>query len=137
MFTLCVCVRVCVCACVHSCLVDHSHLTLCYLWTIAHQVPLSMEFFRQEYWSGLPFLTPGHLPDQGSNPCLLCLLHQKVDSLPLSHQGSHVRSYLCTNSSEARERKENECFSFFLHTYSSAVSSPHSFLWARREGSNL
>ena len=32
-------------------------------WTVAHQGPLSMEFPRQEYWSGLPFLSPGHLPD--------------------------------------------------------------------------
>ena len=35
------------------------------LWTIAHQTPLSMEFSRQEYWSGLPFPTPGDLPDPG------------------------------------------------------------------------
>ena len=34
-------------------------------WTVAHQAPLSMGFFRQEYWSGLPFLTPGDLPDPG------------------------------------------------------------------------
>ena len=34
-------------------------------WTVACQVPLSMEFSRQEYWSGLPFPTPGHLPDPG------------------------------------------------------------------------
>ena len=31
-------------------------------WTVAHQAPPSMEFSRQEYWSGLPFLSPGHLP---------------------------------------------------------------------------
>ena len=35
------------------------------LWTIAHQAPLSMGFFRQESWSGLPFLSPGDLPDLG------------------------------------------------------------------------
>ena len=34
-------------------------------WTVAHQAPLSMEFSRQEHWSGLPFLTPGDLPDPG------------------------------------------------------------------------
>ena len=33
-------------------------------WTAAHQAPLSMGFSRQEYWSGLPFLSPGDLPDQ-------------------------------------------------------------------------
>ena len=32
-------------------------------WTIAHQAPLSMEFSRQEYWSGVPFPPPGDLPD--------------------------------------------------------------------------
>ena len=35
------------------------------LWTIAHQAPLSMGFSRQEYWSGLPCLPPGNLPDPG------------------------------------------------------------------------
>ena len=34
-------------------------------WTVAHQAPLSMEFSRQEYWSGLPFPSPGDLPDLG------------------------------------------------------------------------
>ena len=32
-------------------------------WTVARQTPHSMEFSRQEYWSGLPCLSPGHLPD--------------------------------------------------------------------------
>jgi len=35
---------------------------------LAHQAPLSMEFFRQEYWSGLPFPSPGDLPDPGIEP---------------------------------------------------------------------
>ena len=34
-------------------------------WTITHQAPLSMGFSRQEYWSGLPFPTPGDLPNPG------------------------------------------------------------------------
>ena len=34
-------------------------------WIIAHQAPLSMEFFRQEHWNGLPFPTPVDLPDPG------------------------------------------------------------------------
>ena len=34
-------------------------------WTVTHQAPLSMEFSRQEYWSGLPFPSPGDLPDPG------------------------------------------------------------------------
>ena len=36
--------------------------------TVAHQAPLSMGFPRQEYWSGLPFSSPGHLPDPGIEP---------------------------------------------------------------------
>ena len=34
-------------------------------WTVACQAPLSMEFSRQEYWNGLPRLSPGDLPDPG------------------------------------------------------------------------
>ena len=32
-------------------------------WTVAREAPLSMEFYRQEYWNGLPFPTPGYLPN--------------------------------------------------------------------------
>ena len=45
----------------HSVLSDSSATP----WTAAHQVPLSMGFSRQEYWSGLPFPSPGELPDTG------------------------------------------------------------------------
>ena len=38
------------------------------LWTVAHQVPLSMGFLRQEYWRGLPFPSPGDLPNPGIKP---------------------------------------------------------------------
>ena len=38
-------------------------LILCNPWTVAHQAPVFMEFSRQEYWSGLPFPSPGGLPD--------------------------------------------------------------------------
>ena len=38
------------------------------LWTVACQTPLSMRFPRQEYWSGLPFPTPGDLLDSGIKP---------------------------------------------------------------------
>ena len=37
-------------------------------WTVAHQAPLSIEFSRQEYWSGLPCPSPGDLPDPGMEP---------------------------------------------------------------------
>jgi len=40
-------------------------------WTTAHQAPLSMRFPRQEYWSGLPFPSPGDLPNPGIKPASL------------------------------------------------------------------
>ena len=53
-------------------------------WTTALQAPLSMEFPRQEYWSGLPFPSAGDLPDPGIKPRSPAW---QADSLPLSHQG--------------------------------------------------
>ena len=42
-------------------------------WTVAYQASLSVEFFRQEYWSGLPFSSPGDFPDPGIEPESLAL----------------------------------------------------------------
>ena len=49
-------------------LVAKSCLTLVTPWTAACQAPLSVVFSRQEYWSGLPFPSPGDLPDPGIEP---------------------------------------------------------------------
>ena len=51
------------CACVLSSSVVSDFATP---WAAAHQAPLSMEFSRQEYWSGLPFPTPGDLANSGN-----------------------------------------------------------------------
>ena len=48
--------------------VDKSCLTLVIPWTVACQAPLFMGFSRQEYWSRLPLLSPGDLPDPGIEP---------------------------------------------------------------------
>ena len=50
-------------------------------WTVAYKAPLSMEFSRQEYWSGLPFHSPGDLPNPGP-------LHWRQILYCLSHRGS-------------------------------------------------
>ena len=42
--------------------------TLVTTWTVARQAPLPMGFSRQEYWSGLPFPSPGDLPDPEIKP---------------------------------------------------------------------
>ena len=58
--------------------------TLATPWTVAHQVPLSMGFSRQEYWSGLPFPSPGDLPNPGIKPMSPAL---QADSLLTELQG--------------------------------------------------
>ena len=58
----------------------HSCPTLCDLWIVTHQAPLSMGFSRQEYWSGLLFPSPGDLLNPGietGSPEL------QADSLPI------------------------------------------------------
>ena len=50
--------------------VTQSCPTLCDPWTVAHQASPSMGFSRQEYWSGLPFPSPGDLPDPGIKPTI-------------------------------------------------------------------
>ena len=59
-------------------------------WTVACQVPLSMGFPRQQYWSGLPFPSPGALSEPRMEPTSSWL----ADSLPLSHQGSPMNWFL-------------------------------------------
>ena len=57
-----------------------SHVRLSVIpWTLAPQAPLFMEFFRQEYWSGLPFPSPGDLPNPGIEPGSPAL---QADALP-------------------------------------------------------
>ena len=61
-----------------------SHVQFCAIpWTTAHQAPLSMGFYRQEYWSGLSWPSPGDLPNPGIEPVSL-MLHWQTGSLPLA-----------------------------------------------------
>ena len=72
--------RQCVCVCVHAKLFQPCP-TLCDLWTVAHQAPLSIGFSRQGYWSELSCPPPGIFPS------LLHLLHWQTGSLPLAPPG--------------------------------------------------
>ena len=56
-------------------------------WTVAYQAFLSMEFPRQEYWSGLPFPSPRNLPDPGIEPVSPAW---QANSLPLRQLGSSL-----------------------------------------------
>ena len=61
------------------------------LWTVAHQAPLSLEFSRQEYWSGLPFSPSGDVLNPGIEPVSPVSPVLQADYyLPLSHQGIPV-----------------------------------------------
>ena len=53
-------------------------------WTVAHQAPLSLEFSRQEYWSGVPCPSPGDLLDREIHPGSPAL---QADSLPSEASG--------------------------------------------------
>ena len=68
-------------------------LTLCDPQTFTRQAPLSMEFFRQEYWSGLPFPPPWNLPDPGIEPMSPALagrfLTAEPPGKPLLFPGKH------------------------------------------------
>ena len=90
-YIICMCVCVCVCVCVYIWLMlGHVQLFVT-PYTVALQAPLSRRFMRQEYWSGLPYPSPGDLPHPGielRSPAL------QADSLPLSHLGSPMHIYI-------------------------------------------
>ena len=66
-------------------------------WTLARHTPLSMEFSRQEYWSGMPFPSPEDLPNLGIEPMSPAL---QVDSSPSKPSGKNLTSHLQSSSNE-------------------------------------
>ena len=81
-------IRVCGCVYIHLyILFSHKVMANSFVtpWTVAHQALLSMQFSRQEYWSGLPFPSAENLPDPAIKPVSPTV---QADSLPLSHQRS-------------------------------------------------
>ena len=65
---------VCVCVCVYVCAHAFSYVWLFVTpWTVAHQSPLSMGFPWQEHWNGLSFISPGDLPNSGTELLSLAL----------------------------------------------------------------
>ena len=115
--------RVCVCVCDTqnlyrgpACMLSHfSHVQLFAIpWTVAHQAPLSLGFFRQEYWSGLPFPPPADLCGPGiePNPSLGLLLHWQVCSLLLAPPAQPLMSTSLGNTVDTerikRERRVRE-----------------------------
>ena len=68
-------------------------------WTVAHQAPLSMEFSRQDCWSGLPFPPPEDLPNSGTEPGSAAL---QADSLLSEPPGKPAFNISLTESDEHR-----------------------------------
>ena len=62
-------------------------------WTVVYQASLSMGFSRQEYWSGLPFPSPGDLPDPGIEPRSPAF---QADALPAEPPGKPSSSVITT-----------------------------------------
>ena len=83
------------------------------LWTVAYQAPPSMGFSRQEYWSGLPFPSPGDLPDPGIEPGSPALRAEALISEPpgkpwmvnFSRKNFHVRSHNTLNLAGKKKKK--------------------------------
>ena len=75
--------------CVYACMLSYVRLFET-LWTVACQAPLFMGFFRQEYWSGLPFHSPGDLSSPGIEPVSAVSTALQVDFfLPLYLSNCH------------------------------------------------
>ena len=88
-----------------------SHIRLfATLWIVAYQAPLPMEFSRQEYWSGLPFPSPGDLPNPGMEPWSLIL---QADTL-LSEPPGNKLINLIPDSSAFSKSSLNICM-FTVH----------------------
>ena len=88
------------CVCVSHLVVPKFFVTP---WTVVHQAPLSMELSRQEYWSGLPYPSPGHSPNPGIEPVSPALQADSLWSEPpgepnifiYTHMYIYIYSYIC------------------------------------------
>ena len=78
------------------------------LWIVAHQAPPPMGVSRQEYWSGLPFPSPGELPDPGIEPTSPAAFALQMDSLPTELSGKLVESKEELRSLLMKVKEESE-----------------------------
>ena len=89
-------------------------------WTVAHQAPSSMGFSRQEYWSGLPFPSPGDLPDPGINIRHTFLLN--ISSARL--QGKICKIQTMPSKSFSPNRLGKSCHSKRIQTIRNGMELP-------------
>ena len=91
-------------------------------WTIAYQALQSMEFSRQEYWSALPFPSPGDLPNPGIEPGSPAL---QADALPSEPPGKS-KSYR-KKQSQDREKRDTVCKCLFGSAIHKVISTSWNF----------
>ena len=75
--------------------------------TVARQAPLSMEFSRQEYWSRLPFPSPGYLPDQQIKPASPALQADSLPSESLRRPSEHLINCLFSLMSNSQAKLQS------------------------------
>ena len=92
--------------------------------TVTHQTPPSMEFFRQEYWSGCYILLQRIFPTQGSFPYLLCLRYWQVDSLPLAYL-SHISENTIIEKSRAQTQTQKYTLNYSRNNTECAERQNH------------
>ena len=87
-------------------------------WTITHQAPLSVEFSRQEYWSGLLFPSPGDLPDPGIEPRSSALQADSSPSEPPGKPPVVVKTTVASNSGTSISTADGPGWEFLWDTNS-------------------
>ena len=96
-----------------------SCLTFVTPWTVAYQAPQSMEFSRQEYWSGLPCPSPGDLPNPGIEPGSPALQADSERVTGRKARGLQKEEIACTCQTflsllSSRKKQTSNIFSFFI-----------------------
>ena len=113
-------------------LLSHVHLFATPL-TVAHEVPLSLEFSRQEYWSGYHFLLQGIFLAQGSNPGLP---HLRQTHYHLSHLGNpKISSIMLSKSSSLGLAFKDQKMFYICRTYKMILCC-HGWEECQRNGEN-
>ena len=99
-------------------------------WTVAWQVPLSMEFSRQEYWTGLPFPTPEDLPDPGIESTSHALAGGFFTTTPLGKTPclGHASKQKRKIGGKKKKLKHFALVKFINHSKCSSILSS-CFLW--------
>ena len=100
-------------------------------WTLVHQAPLSMRFPRQEYWNGLPFSSPGDLPDPGMEPGSPSL---QADSLPSETPNWPMRVNVSLSFTSHANKWANRGRSWFIAVWSEAPMTTWTCDWVQSSG---